>query len=74
MNKSNLLYEGKAKRIWETDDKSLLISEFKDDLTAGNGAMKSTEEGKGALNNKISTQLFKLLNSKGIPTICRDVR
>ncbi len=47
MNKSNLLYEGKAKRIWETDDKSLLISEFKDDLTAGNGAMKSTEGGEG---------------------------
>jgi len=68
MEKRELLYEGKAKKIWTTDDKSLLISEFKDDLTAGNGAMKSSEEGKGALNNKISTQLFKLLNSKGIPT------
>ncbi len=68
MNKTELLYEGKAKKIWHTDDDRLLISEFKDDLTAGNGAMKSSEEGKGALNNKISTELFKLLNSKGIPT------
>jgi phosphoribosylaminoimidazole-succinocarboxamide synthase len=68
MNKAELLYEGKAKKIWTTDDNSLLISEFKDDLTAGNGAMKSSEAGKGALNNKISTELFKLLNNKGIPT------
>jgi len=68
MNKTELLYEGKAKKIWHTDNERLLISEFKDDLTAGNGAMKSSEEGKGALNNKISTELFKLLNSKGIPT------
>ncbi len=68
MNKTELLYEGKAKKIWYTENKTLLISEFKDDLTAGNGAMKSSEEGKGALNNKISTELFKLLNSKGVPT------
>ncbi|MCH9739542.1 MAG: phosphoribosylaminoimidazolesuccinocarboxamide synthase [Epsilonproteobacteria bacterium] len=68
MDKKELLYEGKAKKIWYTEDETLLISEFKDDLTAGNGAMKSSEEGKGALNNKISTELFKLLNNKGIPT------
>jgi len=68
MNKTKLFYEGKAKKIWLTEDSSLLISEFKDDLTAENGAMKSSEEGKGALNNKISTVLFKLLNRKGIPT------
>jgi phosphoribosylaminoimidazole-succinocarboxamide synthase len=68
MNKTELLYEGKAKKIWHTDNSALLISEFKDDLTAGNGAMKSSEEGKGALNNKISAELFGLLNKKGIPT------
>lgn len=68
MGKTELLYEGKAKKIWYTEDENLLISEFKDDLTAFNGEKKSSEEGKGALNNKISTQLFKLLNSKGIPT------
>ncbi len=68
MNKTELLYEGKAKRIWKTEDKNILISEFKDDLTAFNGQKKSSEAGKGALNNKISTELFKILNSKNIPT------
>jgi phosphoribosylaminoimidazole-succinocarboxamide synthase len=68
MEKTALLYEGKAKKIWHTEDNTLLISEFKDDLTAFNGGKKSTEEGKGALNNKISTELFKVLNNKGVPT------
>jgi phosphoribosylaminoimidazole-succinocarboxamide synthase len=68
MNKTELLYEGKAKKIWHTEDEALLISEFKDDLTAFNGEKKSSEEGKGALNNKISTELFKLLANKGITT------
>ncbi len=68
MNKTELLYEGKAKKIWKTEDENLLISEFKDDLTAFNGEMKSSEAGKGALNNKISTELFKLLNENNIPT------
>ena len=68
MKKTALLYEGKAKKIWHTNDKTLLISEFKDDLTAFNGEKKSSEEGKGALNNKISTELFKVLNNKGVPT------
>jgi phosphoribosylaminoimidazole-succinocarboxamide synthase len=68
MEKTALLYEGKAKKIWYTEDNTLLISEFKDDLTAFNGGKKSTEKGKGALNNKISTELFKVLNNKGVPT------
>ncbi len=68
MTKTQLLYEGKAKKIWETDDPSLLISEFKDSLTAFNGEKKSSEAGKGALNNAISTELFRYLNAKGIPT------
>jgi len=68
MKKTALLYEGKAKKIWNTEDKTLLISEFKDDLTAFNGEKKSSQEGKGALNNKISTELFKVLNEKGVPT------
>ncbi len=68
MGKTKLLYEGKAKKIWETEDENLLISEFKDSLTAFNGEKKSSEEGKGALNNKISTELFKYLAEKGIPT------
>ena len=68
MEKRELLYEGKAKRLFLTDDENLVISEFKDDLTAFNGAQKSSEAGKGALNNKISTELFKLLEKNGIKT------
>lgn len=68
MEKKELLYEGKAKKLFLTEDENLLISEFKDDLTAFNGQKKSSEAGKGALNNKISAELFKLLAGKGIPT------
>lgn len=68
MEKKELLYEGKAKKLFSTDDENLLISEFKDDLTAFNGEKKSSEAGKGALNNKISTELFKLLEKNGIQT------
>ena len=66
--KQDLVYEGKAKKIWTTEDPDLYISEFKDDLTAFNGEKKSSEAGKGALNNEISTELFKYLNEKGIAT------
>jgi len=68
MTKTNLLYEGKAKKIWETENPDLLISEFKDSLTAFNGEKKSSEEGKGALNNAISAELFRYLGERGIPT------
>lgn len=68
MEKRELLYEGKAKKLFRTDDENLVISEFKDDLTAFNGEKKSSEAGKGALNNKISTELFKLLEANGIQT------
>lgn len=68
MEKRELLYEGKAKKLYSTDDENLVISEFKDDLTAFNGEKKSSEAGKGALNNKISTELFKLLEANGIQT------
>jgi len=68
MEKRELLYEGKAKKLFTTDDPEILISEFKDDLTAFNGAKKSSEAGKGVLNNKISTELFKVLEAEGIPT------
>ncbi len=68
MEKKELLYEGKAKKIWTTQNPDLLISEFKDSLTAFNGEKKDTQAGKGALNNKISAELFEYLNSRGIPT------
>lgn len=66
--KQTLVYEGKAKKIWTTGYPDLYISEFKDDLTAFNGEKKSSEKGKGALNNKISTELFKYLHKKGVAT------
>ncbi len=66
--KKDLIYEGKAKKIWSTEDENLYISEFKDDLTAFNGEKKSSQEGKGALNNQISTALFEYLSQKGIPS------
>jgi len=66
MEKRDLIYEGKAKRLFSTDDANLVIAEFKDDLTAFNGAKKDNESGKGALNNKISTELFKMLASRGV--------
>jgi len=68
VEKKELLYEGKAKKIWTTKDPNLLISEFKDSLTAFNGEKKAQEEGKGALNNAISAALFEYLEDKGIPT------
>ena len=68
MTKKELVYEGKAKKIWKCEDNELYISEFKDDLTAFNGEKKATEAGKGALNNKISAKLFEYLGKKGIPT------
>ena len=68
MEKLELLYEGKAKRLFKTKDPNLLISEFKDDLTSGNATKKGSQEGKGALNCKISTQLFALLEKAGIKT------
>lgn len=68
MEKKELLYEGKGKKMYKTDDEFLLITEFKDDLTAFNAEKKGNEAGKGALNCKISTELFHLLEKGGIAT------
>jgi len=69
LEKRELLYEGKAKKLYKTDDENLLIAEFKDDLTAFNAQKKGSESGKGALNAKISANLFRLLEKEaGIKT------
>jgi phosphoribosylaminoimidazole-succinocarboxamide synthase len=69
MEKSELLYEGKAKKLFAVaGDESKIIAEFKDDLTAFNAQKKSSETGKGALNNEISTIIFKKLEENGIET------
>jgi len=66
MIKGNLLYEGKAKTVYETDDPELLLVYFKDDATAGNGAKHGTIKDKGVINNKISAFFFKLLKDRGV--------
>lgn len=64
-----MIYEGKGKKMWSVaEDENLLIAEFKDDLTAFDATKKGNESGKGALNNKISTELFHLLEKNGIKT------
>ena len=69
VTKKDMIYESKSKKMWSVaEDENLLVAEFKDDLTAFNGIKKSSEKGKGALNNKISTQLFHLLEKNGIKT------
>ena len=64
--KQELLYEGKAKRIYQTDDEHILYVEYKDSATAFNGEKKAEIEGKGRLNNEISSLIFQMLHEKGI--------
>ncbi|WP_221568281.1 phosphoribosylaminoimidazolesuccinocarboxamide synthase [Alkalihalobacillus sp. TS-13] len=66
MEKQALLYEGKAKRIYQTDDPELVWIEYKDEATAFNGEKKTTITGKGKLNNEISLLLFEMLHEAGI--------
>jgi len=68
MKRVELLYEGKAKRIYSTEDPELVVQEFKDDATAFDGKKKGTIADKGIVNNKMSTHFFHLLEEKDIPT------
>jgi len=68
MNKGKKLYEGKAKIIYDTNEKNLVIQHFKDDATAFNALKKANIEGKGVLNNRISEYLFNSLSECGIKT------
>lgn len=68
MNKKEQLYEGKAKKVFTTDDPELLIVSYKDDATAFNGLKKGTIAGKGVINNKMSNRLMQRLEKSGIPT------
>ncbi len=63
-----LLYEGKAKKIFATDDPQVLLVRYKDDATAFNGQKKGTIIGKGAINNRVTNHLMRMLEKKGIPT------
>jgi phosphoribosylaminoimidazole-succinocarboxamide synthase len=68
MKKTEQLYEGKAKKVFATDDPSLCIVSYKDDATAGNGAKKGTIAGKGEINNCVTNHFMKLLEAQGIAT------
>ena len=68
MEKTVQLYEGKAKKVFATDDPDCCIVSYKDDATAFNGLKKGTISGKGAINNRVTNYLMKLLEKNGIPT------
>lgn len=68
MEKLEMMYEGKAKKIYATDKADEVVVYYKDDATAFNGEKKGQIEDKGVLNNAITSMLFEMLNNKGIPT------
>ena len=68
MEKKELLYEGKAKKVFATDKPDVLLVSYKDDATAFNGLKKGTISGKGAINNRVTNFMMRLLEKNGIPT------
>ncbi|MDD4503429.1 MAG: phosphoribosylaminoimidazolesuccinocarboxamide synthase [Clostridiaceae bacterium] len=68
MKKLEMIYEGKAKKVFKTDDEKFYIVEYKDDATAFNGLKKGTIVNKGIMNNEISAKLFNILEEKGVET------
>ena len=68
MKKLDLLYEGKAKKVYKTDEEGILIVDYKDDATAFNGQKKGTIVGKGAINNRMTNHVLRLLEKEGVPT------
>ena len=68
MEKKEMLYEGKAKKVYTTEDPDVLIVSYKDDATAFNGEKKGTITGKGVINNVMSNHMFQLLEQQGVPT------
>ncbi len=68
MEKKEQLYEGKAKKVFATEDPNLVIVSYKDDATAFNGLKKGTIAGKGVVNNRMTNYMFKMLDKAGVPT------
>ncbi len=68
MEKLEQLYEGKAKKVFATNDPDVVIVDYKDDATAFNGEKKGTIVGKGVINNRMTNHVFKLLEKEGVPT------
>jgi phosphoribosylaminoimidazole-succinocarboxamide synthase len=73
VEKRDLIHEGKAKKVFKTDDPTAIVHEFKDDATAFDGKKKGQIEGKGSVNAQISMVLFQLLESQGIKTHFREL-
>ncbi len=68
MNKLEQVYEGKAKKVFRTDDPDVFMVDYKDDATAFNGLKKGSIAGKGVINNRVTNHLMKLLEKEGVPT------
>lgn len=68
MEKKEQLYEGKAKKVYRTEDPNLYVVSYKDDATAGDGAKKGTIVGKGSINNRMTNMLMQILEKEGVPT------
>lgn len=68
MEKREQLYEGKAKKVYATDNEDILIVDYKDDATAFNGLKKGTISGKGVINNRMSNHVMQILEKEGVPT------
>ena len=68
MEKKEQLYEGKAKKVYATEDPDIVIVDYKDDATAFNGLKKGTIVGKGVINNKMTNKIMQVMETKGVPT------
>ena len=68
MEKKEMLYEGKAKKVYATDNPEVLLVDYKDDATAFNGIKKGTIAGKGAINNRVTNFMMQMLEKEGVPT------
>lgn len=68
MEKLQQIYEGKAKKVYATNDPDIVIVDYKDDATAFNGEKKGTISGKGVINNQMTNLMFKMLEKEGVPT------
>lgn len=68
MEKKELIYEGKAKKVYATDNPEVVLVDYKDDATAFNGLKKGTIAGKGAINNRVTNYMMQILEKEGVPT------
>jgi len=68
MEKTEMIYEGKAKKVWATTDPDIVLVDYKDDATAFNGLKKGTITGKGVINNQVTNFMMRMLEKEGVPT------